>query len=65
MYLQKVICKKILFCCHFEGFWLKYQDPDPLVRGTEPRIRIRTKISRIRNTGSYAKQPSFVYFRNI
>jgi hypothetical protein len=24
--------------------------PDPLVRGTDPRIRIRTKKSRIRNT---------------
>ncbi len=26
-------------------------DPDPLVRGTDPRIRIRTKMLRIRNTG--------------
>jgi hypothetical protein len=26
-------------------------DPDPLVRGTDPRIRIRTKMSRILNTG--------------
>ncbi len=25
-------------------------DPDPLVRGTDPRIQIRTKMSRIRNT---------------
>ncbi len=25
-------------------------DPDPLFRGTDPRIRIRTKTSRIRNT---------------
>jgi hypothetical protein len=24
--------------------------PDPLVRGTDPRLRIRTKMSRIRNT---------------
>jgi hypothetical protein len=24
--------------------------PDPLIRGTDPRIRIRTKISRIPNT---------------
>ncbi len=24
---------------------------DPLVRGTDPRIRIRTKMSQIRNTG--------------
>ncbi len=26
------------------------QHPDPLVRGMDPRIRIRTKISWIRNT---------------
>jgi hypothetical protein len=26
-------------------------DPDPLVRGTAPRIRIRTNMSRIHNTG--------------
>ncbi len=25
-------------------------DPDPLVRGTDPRIRIRNKMSRIPNT---------------
>ncbi len=28
-------------------------DPDPLVRGTNPRIRIRTKMSRIPNTVRY------------
>jgi hypothetical protein len=27
--------------------------PDPLVRGMDPRIRICTKLSRIRNTGEY------------
>jgi hypothetical protein len=27
-----------------------HPDADPLVRGTDPRIRIQTKISRIRNT---------------
>jgi len=27
-------------------------DPDPLVRGMDPRIRIHTKMSWIRNTGS-------------
>jgi hypothetical protein len=25
-------------------------NPDPLARGTDPQIRIRTKMSRIRNT---------------
>jgi hypothetical protein len=28
-------------------------DPDPLVRGMDPRIRIHTKMSWIRNTGNY------------
>ncbi len=49
LYLQKVtsrkICvKKIIFCWHLEGQWRKKQDPnpDPLVRGMDPRIR--TKI---------------------
>ncbi len=28
-----------------------YPDLDPLVRGTDPQIRIRTKMSRIPNTG--------------
>ncbi len=28
-------------------------DPDPLVRGKDPRIRIRTKMSRIPNTGFF------------
>jgi hypothetical protein len=27
-------------------------NPDPLCKGTDPRIRIRTKMSRIRNTAS-------------
>ncbi len=47
------------FCCWWlEGHWRKWQDPDPhpdpdpLGRGLDPRIRIRTKISRIRNTAA-------------
>jgi hypothetical protein len=28
-------------------------DPDPLVRGTDPRIRIRTKMSQIPNNAFY------------
>ncbi len=40
----------------FEGQWRKYQDPDPLVRGTDPLIRIRTKMSRIRNTDSKGEE---------
>ncbi len=53
MYLQKVIGekrrKKFICYLHLEGHWRKeqdrYLDPDPLVRGTDPiiRIRIRTK----------------------
>ncbi len=40
-----------------EGRWRKYQDPDPdpLVRGTNQRILIRTKMSRIRNTDHDAR----------
>jgi hypothetical protein len=56
MYLQKVISrkncvKKLVFWWHLEGPWRKYQDPDPLVRGMDPRIRIHPKMSWIRNTG--------------
>jgi hypothetical protein len=29
-------------------------DPDPVVRGTDPRIRIRTEMSRIPNSGPKA-----------
>ncbi len=38
---QKKLCKKLVFCWHLEGLWRKLQDPDPLVRGMDPRIRIR------------------------
>jgi hypothetical protein len=53
MYLQKVICKKtlklkIFFCCRLDG-QDQEPDPGPLVRGMDPRIRIHTKMSRIRN----------------
>ncbi len=54
MYLQKVICRKtffkICFCWRLEGQWWKQQDPDPLVRREDPRIRIHTKMSWILNT---------------
>ncbi len=40
---------------NLEDHWRKWQDPDPhpdpLVRGMDPRIRIRNKISWICNTG--------------
>jgi hypothetical protein len=41
--------KKDIFCILkiTEGFGA---DPDPLVRGTDPKIRTPTKMSRIRNT---------------
>jgi hypothetical protein len=47
---SKTIFKKIIFCWRLEGLQRKEQNPDPLFRGTDPRIRIRTKLSRIRNT---------------
>ncbi len=58
-YLQNVKNKKnqknrknIIFCWRLQGPWRKEQDPklDPDVRGTDPRIRICTKMSRIRTT---------------
>jgi hypothetical protein len=58
MYLQKGKSIKtfytIIFCWRLEGHRQKEQDPDPdpIVKGTDPRIRIRTKMSRIRNTGA-------------
>jgi hypothetical protein len=62
MYLQKVISRKIFFLIFFVGILkvndensrIRIQDPDPdpdpLVRGMDPRIRIHTKMSWIRNT---------------
>jgi hypothetical protein len=56
--IQKVISKEIekliLFCWCVKdtGNARKEQDPvpdpDPLVQGTDPKIRIRTRMSRIR-----------------
>jgi hypothetical protein len=63
MYLQKVISRKLfeklVFCWHLEGQRRKEQDPDPdpLVKGMDPRtqiwIWIHTKMSWIRNTGIF------------
>ncbi len=59
MYIQKVIYwpkklwKKLNSCWHLVSHGRKKQDPDSLVSGTDPRIRIRNKIgkiSRIHNT---------------
>jgi hypothetical protein len=49
--------KKLIFFHHkvTEDFG-KDPHPDPLVRGTDPRIRIRTKMSRIRNNGFEVKK---------
>jgi hypothetical protein len=57
MYLQKVISRNLFYKNLFfvgilkvidEKSWI--QDPDPLVRCMDPRIRIHTKLSWIRNT---------------
>ena len=71
MWLQKVISRKncvqkLVFCWHLEGndensrIRIQDPDPDPLVRGMDPRVRIRihTKMSWIRNTASQNKIPS-------
>jgi hypothetical protein len=38
------------FCWRLQSHWRKEQDPDPLIRGTDSLIRIRTKMSWIRKT---------------
>ncbi len=50
--LEKHGEKKTIFCQRLEGYWHKEQDlePDPFVKSADPRIRIRTKMPRIRNT---------------
>jgi hypothetical protein len=42
-------------CMNFLHLWRKESDPDPdpLVRGTYPGIRIRTKMSRVPNTAFF------------
>jgi hypothetical protein len=42
--------EKIYFFAFFTEDFGTNPHPEPLVRGTDPRIRIRTKMSRIRNT---------------
>ncbi len=56
---------KLVFCWHLEGQWRKWQDPDPLVRGMDPRLRIHNKMSWIRNTAAiyYFFLSSLPWFR--
>ncbi len=54
--------QKKYFCLRLEGHWRKEQDPYPLVRGTDPQIRIRTKMSRIRNTSCKSEKENFQIF---
>ncbi len=51
--MQKNFVKKISFLLASWRSMKKYKDPnpDPFVRGMDPRIRIHTKMSWIRNTG--------------
>jgi hypothetical protein len=60
---------KHFFGCHLEGHWRKFQDPapdpNPLVKGTDPQIRIRTKMSWIRNIGSGTAKGSFLAVTKI
>jgi hypothetical protein len=56
MYLQREISRKTLkkkngYCWGLER--VNDPDPDPSVRGTDPRIRIRNKLLRIPNTDFY------------
>jgi hypothetical protein len=73
----------MIFCWCLEGHLRKEQDPeadtdlnpDPLVN-TDPRIRIRTKMSRILNTGKNLRIPhwyrvlhkfeiKYIFYKNI
>ncbi len=47
---QKTRKDKLLFVGVLKVIVEKITDPDPLVRGMDPRIQIRTKLSLIRNT---------------
>ncbi len=67
MYLQKVISRKFrnsffvgVLKVNDENSRFQDPDPDPLVRGTDMRIRIRTKMSRIRNTVRNSSVPRCV-----
>jgi hypothetical protein len=59
MYLQKEISRKNFFKICF-----LLVDPDPLVRGMDPRIRIYTKMSWIRNTGYKVVKNRVPHFRD-
>ncbi len=58
----KLLEKKIRnFFCRPKSHWRKELDPDPLVRGTEPRIRIRTKMSQIPNSATMYKLNKYAH----
>jgi hypothetical protein len=59
---KKKICKKNYFFTSFKSS--KKGVGDPLAIGTEPGIRIRTKMSRIPNTGvhKFSKAAPYVLF---
>jgi hypothetical protein len=54
---QNKLEKKISFCWQLGSHWRKKQDldpdPDPLIKCTDPRIRIRAEMSRIWNTDKH------------
>ncbi len=64
MYLQKVISRNFFYKINFfvgilkvndENSRIRVQDPDPdpSVRGMDPRNRLHTKMSWIRNTAGF------------
>jgi hypothetical protein len=57
---QKNCVKKLVFAgilkVSDENRRIRIQDPDPLVRGMDPRIRIHPKMSWIRNTGKICEK---------
>ncbi len=65
-YIQQVASKpnkkKLIFNWQLGSHWQKEDDPDPdpEIKCADPRIRIRTKMSRIQNTALY-RSPSAFY----
>ncbi len=58
--------KKKIVSWHLEGRWRKEQDlepePDSLVSSRDPRIRIYSKMSRIRKTAEGYRLPIYVIY---
>ncbi len=64
MTAERHLQQKIYFCWRLESHLRKEQDPDLLIKGIDPRIRIRTKMSQTRNIGRYYYYYYYYSIRN-